>query len=198
MRVRIWTKLDAEILAERSHLDSPGALLISSPERLYDLVVMASPGSAVVEGQTIMELADCNNRSSSLNFRNGNWRSIKSAIVADYSAGWRERLAEGRVRRVPPGGALPQRAVTKSFFAAAVPDPKEHYIAVEIAMSEDSKLIEVNRSCDIGRLAEVRLERHALELISWLTQPWDKTAKLRRRIETQRRYRAAVTQMYNA
>ena len=50
--------------------------------------------------------------------------------------------------------------------------PEEDFIVAEISLPPDQKAVEANRACNIGRLAEVRLQRHSFALLSWLSGVW--------------------------
>jgi len=63
------------------------------------------------------------------------------------------------------------------LVAAAIPDIDEDYILVEIAMPQRETPIETDRSCNIGRLAEVRLERTQWDWVTRLANAWSGTAE---------------------
>jgi multidrug resistance efflux pump len=161
-------QLQAEILVLRSHLESLAHYDLNLPDGYIVWSVLASPGSAVVEGQTIMELADCRNAFAVVQFPERDLASIGVGDVAQIRLVGENEWRRGQVRRVRGSAARND----EMLLAAAVPDPTDHYIAVDISMPEVSGPIEANRACNIGRLAEVRLERHSFALISRLFNLW--------------------------
>ena len=58
----IAKQLGAEVAEERSRLDRIGHSDVALPADHVVWSVMASPGSTVTEGQTILDLADCSRR----------------------------------------------------------------------------------------------------------------------------------------
>ena len=158
-------QLQAQISALRSHMDDltyydsnlPGGYMVWS--------VQASPGSAVVEGQPILELADCRNTFLIVQFAERDMAGITAGDSADIRLIGENQWRRGTVRRVRGSAAR----TNDLLLAAAPPTPDEHFIVAEISMPRDENGIQANRACNIGRLAEVRLQRHSLALLSWLS-----------------------------
>jgi multidrug resistance efflux pump len=160
-------QLQAQISAVQSHMDTnlPAGHIVWS--------VQASPGSAVVEGQTIMELADCRNPFLIVQFPERELAGIAAGDTADIRLIGADEWRRGTVRRVRGSAARSD----DMLLAAAAPTPDDHFIVAEISMPLDEKGIEANRACNIGRLAEARLQRHSLALFGWLSGVWN-NAKL--------------------
>src|SRR5882672_1135182 len=152
--------------------------------------VLASPGSAVVEGQTIMELADCRNPFVAVQFPERELASISVGDIASIRLVGETEWRSGKVRRVRGSAARSD----EMLLAAAVPDPKDHDIVVDISMLQDARPMEVSRGCNIGRLAEVRLERHALALVSWFLMPWNNAVGITKNAEAVVPLRAAAAE----
>jgi multidrug resistance efflux pump len=159
----------AEISEVRMNVESLAHYDMNLPGGFIVWSVLASPGSAVIEGQTIMELADCRNPFVVVQFPERELASISVGDVAAIRLVGENEWTSGKVRRVRGSAARSD----EMLLAAAVPDPKDHDIVVDISMLEDARPMEVSRGCNIGRLAEVRLDRHAFALVSWLLKPWN-------------------------
>jgi hypothetical protein len=122
----------------------------------------------VIEGQTILELADCRNTFLIVQFAERDLAGIAAGDSADVRLIGEDEWRRGTVRGVRGSAAR----TNDMLLAAAPPTPDEHFIVAEISMPADRKGIEANRACNIGRLAEVRLQRHPLALLSWLSDMW--------------------------
>src|ERR1051326_1929456 len=161
-------ELEAQISALRTHTDNLAHYDTDLPAGYIVWSVQASPGSAVVEGQTIVELADCRNPFLIVQFPERELAAIAAGDTADVRLIGESEWRRGKVRRVRGSAAR----TNDMLLAAAPPTPEDHFIAAEISMPAGAKGIEANRACNIGRLAEVRLQRHALSLLSWLSGVW--------------------------
>ena len=165
-------QLKVEIASVRHHLESLERYDMTLPEGYIVWSVLASPGSAVVEGQTIMELADCRNPFVVVQFPERELASIRVGGHASIRLIGERQWQQGRIKNVRGSAAR-----SDELLAAAVPDPDDRYILVEIALPENAQPIEAERSCNIGRLAEVRLERIRWNWVHGLTDLWTGAAQ---------------------
>ena len=158
-------QLQAQISALRSHMDDLAHYDTNLPGGYMVWSVQVSPGSAVVEGQTILELADCRNPFLIVQFAERDLAGITAGDSADIRLIGENQWRRGTVRRVRGSAAR----TNDILLAAAAPTPDEHFIVAEISMPPDENGIQASRACNIGRLAEVRLQRHPFALLSWLS-----------------------------
>lgn len=166
-------QLKAEIAAMRSHLESLEHYDMTLPDGYIVWSVLASPGSAVVEGQTIMELADCRNPFVVVQFPERELSSIRVGGYASIRLIGDDEWLKGRIKRVRGSAAKND----EPLLAASVPDPGDRYILVEVALPSNAEPIEADRSCNIGRLAEVRLDRTQWDWIHRVADGWTGAAQ---------------------
>ena len=173
-------ELESEVLQERSRAIQLTAQIedeSSRVERLaqYELAMplnhvvwsaWASAGSAVTEGQTVLDLASCAQRFIAVELPEREFEQIKAGDPASVrligSSDWKQ----GQVRQVRGSAA---RADDR-LLAADVPGPTQGKISVEVRISEDDGRSEQNSFCNIGRLAEVRFQRRNLVFLDRLGQ----------------------------
>ena len=158
-------QLQAQITALRSHVDHLEHFDAKLPAGYMVWSVQASPGSAVVEGQTILELANCRNPFLIVQFPERELAGIAVGDTADIRLVGENEWRRGTVRRLRGSAARTDDVL----LAAAPPMPEDHFIVAEISLPPNEKAVEANRGCNIGRLAEVRLQRHSFALLSWLS-----------------------------
>jgi multidrug resistance efflux pump len=158
-------QLQAQISALRSHMDHLEHFDTNLPAGYMVWSVKASPGTAVVEGQTILELANCRNPFLIVQFPERELAGIAVGDTADIRLVGEDEWRRGTVRRLRGSAAR----TDDLLLAAAAPMPEDHFIVAEISLPPDEKQVEANRACNIGRLAEVRLQRHSFALLSWLS-----------------------------
>jgi multidrug resistance efflux pump len=163
----LMNQLSAKTPAIRSHFESLEHYAVKLPDGFMVWSVLANPGTAVVEGQAILELADCRHPFLVAEFPERSLASIRMGSGADFRLVGDNHWQKGVVRRIR--GSAARR--DDSLFAASMPNPKEHAIAVEIAMPENARQSEAGLSCDIGRLAEVRLHTSRFDPLRWLQMP---------------------------
>lgn len=160
------SQLNAKTPALRSFVESLDNYGFKLPEGHIVWSVLASPGTAVVEGQTILELADCQRPFIMAEFPERSLAAIKPGNSAYYRLIGDNAWQKGTVRRIRGSAARKDN----TFFAAAIPNPKENYISVEISMAGTAGPSDSDRACDIGRLAEVRLQSSSLDVLSWFVR----------------------------
>jgi len=93
-------QLKAEIAALGAHQESIEQYGVALPGGYIVWSILASPGSAVVEGQTIMELADCRNPFVVVQFPERELASIQIGDLASVRLIGEDQWQRGQVRRV--------------------------------------------------------------------------------------------------
>lgn len=147
--------LQAEITEERSRLEQLSDYQVTLPAGHLVWNVLASPGFAVVEGQPVLDLADCGRRFLVVNMPERDFETINAGDEAAVRLLGTDDWLEGRVQQVRGSAARSD----ERLLAAQVPDPPSHHITVEVALPKGSLAKDKSRFCDIGRLAEVRFDR---------------------------------------
>jgi multidrug resistance efflux pump len=152
----------AEIAEERSRLARADHYDLSLPADHVVWSVAASPGSMVTEGQTVLDLADCDRRFVAVELPERDFEQTKAgdmvAVRLIGSSDW----SQGRVRQVRGSAAR----TDDRLLAAQVPNPNPGNITVEITLSQDGFPAGSNSFCNIGRLAEVRFHRTRFGLVN--------------------------------
>lgn len=127
-----------------------------------------SPGSSVVEGQTILDLADCAHRFVAVELPERDFEQIRTGDAAEVrlfgSNGWRR----GLVQQIRGSAAR----TDDRLFAAQVPSPSPGTITVEVSLPGDDEFADGANFCGIGRLAEVRFRRQLFDLANVLSAAW--------------------------
>jgi multidrug resistance efflux pump len=178
-------ELETEQFQEKSKAAQSALAIAEEEGRLtrighYDLTlpadhvvwsVGASPGSTVVEGQFLLDLADCKHRFVAVELPEREFERIKTGDRAAVRLIGGDAWSYGQVRQVRGSAA---RADDR-LLAAQVPKPGTGSITVEIGLPAEDRSIEHNNFCGIGRLAEVRFPRLGMELpgfvnraLSWM------------------------------
>jgi multidrug resistance efflux pump len=152
------TQLAGEIEEEKSRVDHASRYDLPLPPRHVVWSVAASPGSAVTEGQSVLDLADCGRRFVVVELPERDFEKIKAGETADVrlvgGSGW----IEGRVQQVRGSAAR----ADERLLAAQVSAPNPGSISVEVVLPPEALVTDRNNFCDIGRLAEVRFQRMGL------------------------------------
>jgi multidrug resistance efflux pump len=185
-------ELEAEFLRESSKAAQLAAAITEEGERLgrvakYDVSLpadhvvwsmAASPGSTVVEGQFVMDLADCRHRFLVVELPEREFERIKTGDRADIRLVGGDDWSRGLVRQVRGSAARGD----DRLLAAQVLKQAAGSITVEIALPEDARPSDHNGYCGIGRLAEVRFPRSVAGLpalvsrtLHWITGNPDHT-----------------------
>jgi hypothetical protein len=128
----------------------------------------ASPGSAVTEGQTILDLADCEHRFVAVELPERDFEQIKTGDVAAVRLVGSTEWREGRVRQIRGSAA---RADDR-LFAAQIPSPGPAAITVEVSLPPDDAQGGGANFCGIGRLAEVRFPRPFFDVAKLAKVGW--------------------------
>ena len=160
-------QLTDEIAEEQNRLVRVDHYDLTLPPSHVVWSVAASPGSAVIEGQTLLDLADCGHRFVAVELPERDFEQIKSGDRTAVRLIGGNDWIEGTVRQVRGSAA---RADDR-LLAAQVPTPNPGNITVEVSLERSVTPADGNGFCDIGRMAEVRFERsmfglgHAVNLI---------------------------------
>jgi multidrug resistance efflux pump len=150
------TQLALEIAEERRRLEQLGQYSVTLPADHVVWAVPASPGSAVTEGQMVLDLVDCNHRFVAVELPEREFEQIKPNDPASVRLIGSTRWLVGTVRQVRGSAARGD----DRLLAAHVPAPTSGHITVEVALPDDDPIATVGRGyCGIGRLAEVRFQR---------------------------------------
>ncbi|MCK1712233.1 HlyD family efflux transporter periplasmic adaptor subunit [Bradyrhizobium sp. 143] len=165
-------QLATEIAEERARLERLGHYDLSLPAAHVVWSVAASPGSMVIEGQSVFDFADCEHRFIVAELPERDFEKIKAGDAAAVRLLGSREWKTGQVRQTRGSAAY----ADDRLLAARVPRPDPGSITVEISLPRDETSADRSGFCDIGRQAEVRFERPAtglLQLISgqlkWLT-----------------------------
>jgi multidrug resistance efflux pump len=156
----------AEISEERNRIARVSHYDLSLPAGHLIWSVAASAGSAVTEGQTVLDLADCVHRFVAVELPERDFEQIKAGDSAAVRLIGSSDWTEGHVRQVRGSAA---RADDR-LLAAQVPSPNPGNITVEVALSQNESPSGRNSFCNIGRLAEVRFQRTRLGFVKPVTQ----------------------------
>lgn len=148
-------QLGAEIAEERERVDRLGHADLALPEAHVVWAVSASSGSAVTEGQTLLDLADCAHRFVAVELPERDFEQIKAGDDAYVRLIGSDDWKLGEVRQVRGSAAR----TDDRLLAAQVPDPNAGSITVEVGLPKDGAMADRNNFCNIGRLAEVRFQR---------------------------------------
>ena len=154
----IAKQLSAEVTEERSRLERIGHSDVLLPADHVVWSVLASPGSTVTEGQTILDLADCTRRFVVVDLPEREFEQIKPNASAQVRLIGGDEWRQGNVLRVI-GSAV---RTDDRLLAAQVPHPTSSSITVEVELLQDRSEAEHSGFCNIGRLAEVRFQRSGL------------------------------------
>jgi multidrug resistance efflux pump len=157
----IAKQLAAEVTEERSRLDRIGHSDVVLPADHVVWSVLASPGSTVTEGQTILDLADCTRRFVVVDLPEREFEQIKPNAPAEVRLIGSDEWRQGQVRQVMGSAAR----TDDRLLAAQVPHPTSSSITVEVQLHQDLSEAEHSGFCNIGRLADVRFQRSGLGFV---------------------------------
>ena len=146
-------QVNAQLAAERELYARATSYQTVLPADHLIWSVEARPGSEVVEGQPLMNLADCRNRFVVVELPARKIERVGVGDVARVRLLGSDRWQNGHVRRIT-GGAARQ---DMRMFAAEMPRPGPRSFTVEVSL-ENVGAPDRRRSCDIGRPADVRFD----------------------------------------
>ncbi len=148
-------ELAAEIAEEDRLVENLGHFNLTLPPDHVIWSVPASPGSVVSQGQTVLDLADCDHRFAAVELPEREFENIKPGDPASVRLIGSNEWREGYVRQVRGSAA---RADDR-LLAAQVPAAARGNITVEVSLPDDGSHAANSSYCDIGRLADVRFQR---------------------------------------
>jgi multidrug resistance efflux pump len=148
-------QLAAEIAEERERLDHLDHADLALPGAHVVWSVSASPGSAVTEGQTLLDLADCTHRFVAVELPERDFERVKPGEPAYIRLIGSDDWTQGEIKRVRGSAARGD----DRLLAAQVPSPDAGSITVEVGLPPDGAMADRKNFCNIGRLAEVRFQR---------------------------------------
>jgi multidrug resistance efflux pump len=150
-----YAQLNAEIGAEMARMEEVSNYKADLPQGYVVWSTAASPGSAVTEGQTLMDLADCQHQFLVVELPERDFEKIKPGDVAMVRLVGSNNWQPGLVQKVRGSAARSD----DRLFAAQVPSVNSGFITVEVSLSSSDMAVDNANFCDIGRLAEVRFDR---------------------------------------
>ena len=158
------SQLESEMEAERERIRRLSHFDLALPTNHVVWSVAASPGSTVSEGQTLLDLAACENRFVVVELPEREFEQIKAGAPAYVRLFGSEEWKQGQVRQVRGSAAR----TDDRLLAARVPKPEANSITVEVGLPDDGTATDRNNFCNIGRLAEVRFQRSGFALFDGL------------------------------
>ncbi len=161
-------QLAIAIAEEEGRLNRVGHYDVTLPSDHVVWSMGASPGSTVVEGQFVMDLADCRHRFVAVELPEREFERIKTRDRAAVRLIGSDAWSYGQVRQVRGSAA---RADDR-LLAAQVPKPGTGSITVEIGLPDEDQSADHNNFCGIGRLAEVRFPRLGVEAPAFMSKAW--------------------------
>ena len=149
------SRLAANIAEERRQMEHLDDFALTLPPDHVVWSVPATPGSAVTEGQTVLDLADCDHRFVAVQLPEREFEQIKMGDSASVRLIGSDEWRTGEIRQVRGSAALDDGRL----LAARVPVPTQNSITVEVSLPPNIFRAGEGSYCDIGRLAEVRFSR---------------------------------------
>ena len=159
---------------ETGRLDRVSHFQLTLPAHHVVWSVAASPGSTVSEGQTVLDLADCEHRFVVVELPEREFEKIKAGTPALVRLIGSNDWTQGPIQQVRGSAA---RADDR-LLAAQVQRPDPGSITVEIGLPEDDAQADRNNFCNIGRLAEVRFQRAGFAFLDSVGRSYDSSSVL--------------------
>jgi multidrug resistance efflux pump len=161
-------QLTKEIETEKVRLQKIAGFDLTLPETHVVWSTAASPGSAVTEGQTILDLADCAHKFVAVELPERDFEKVKVGSIAAVRLVGSNEWLTGRVQNIRGSAANSDHRL----FAAQVRAPTPGTITVEVALPANQQRAD-GSFCGIGRLAEVHFPRADFGMPSALVQFFD-------------------------
>jgi multidrug resistance efflux pump len=149
------SQVATQIAQERDRFARMSHSEVSLPAKHVVWSVAASPGSTVAEGQTVLDLAACQDRFVSVELPERDFERFRAGAPAYVRLVGGDDWIEGQIRQVRGSAAR----TDDRLLAAQVKRPDANSITVEIGLPDNDPEANRNSFCNIGRLAEVRFER---------------------------------------
>lgn len=148
--------LSSAIGAEKRRLAEEGKFEVSLPAGFVVWSTAASPGSAVIAGQRVMDLADCRHRFVTVELPGREFEQIRPGDRAAIRLVGGDTWTFGYVRHQRGSAAY----ADNRLLAARLPKPSSGSTTVEVDLPQNAWPGDrVKNFCNIGRLAEVRFSR---------------------------------------
>ncbi len=162
------TQFETAIAQEEKHLTSKGEFDLVLPANHVVWSTAASPGSTVVEGQFVMDLADCRNRFLVVELPERDFERINPGGRASVRLIGSSTWVDAYIRQLRGSAAR----MDDRLLAAQLPKPHSSAITVEVALPTGTYATENSSFCNIGRLAEVRFPRLETGLSGMISGVW--------------------------
>ena len=157
-------QLESEIAKERERIIDTTRYDFTLPQEHLVWAISASPGSTVVEGQSLIDLADCTRRFVSVELPEREAESIRRGDVAQIRLLGSAHWITGVVERMRGSSAL----TDERLYAAKPAAPSERQVSIDVLLAGAAPGEDSSRQCDIGRQAEVRFDRGLPRLAAFL------------------------------
>ena len=162
-------QLENDLANERMRVERTSSYEFVLPAGHVVWNITASPGAGVVEGQTIMDLASCLRRFIIVELPARDFESVRPGSSAEVRLLGSDNWMTGTIVQVLGSAAFQD----DRLLAAKVLKSAAQGITVEVSLGSDSLSTDSGRYCDIGRMAEVHIERdrlNPLKLLDHITQ----------------------------
>jgi multidrug resistance efflux pump len=163
-----FDRLAADIDEERNRVERMDHYELAMPASHIVWSVAASAGSAVTEGQTLLDFADCGRRFVAVELPERDFEQIKAGDTAKVRLIGGSEWSDGKVRQVRGSAARSD----ERLLAAQVPAPNAGNVTVEVEIAGTMTAADGDRFCNIGRLAEVRFHRPILRVADAYFRLW--------------------------
>ena len=159
------SQLANDIAEERRRVEHLGQYTVTLPPDHVIWSLPASPGSVVEQGQTVLDLADCDRRFVAVELPEREFENIRPGDPASVRMIGSNEWRQGIVRQVQGSAA---RADDR-LLAAQVPAAARGNITVEVSLPESTPAAH-SSYCNIGRLADVRFQRRTPAFVETVSQ----------------------------
>jgi multidrug resistance efflux pump len=159
-----YAQLAEQIAEERKRLNRVDHADLALPSAHVVWSVTASPGSAVTEGQILLDLADCTDRFVAVELPERDFERVKPGDPAYIRLIGSDDWKRGEVKQIRGSAAR----TDDRLLAAQVPTPDAGSVTVEVGLPPEAAMADRNNFCNIGRLAEVRFQRAYLGFLDGL------------------------------
>jgi hypothetical protein len=146
-----------ESAAERKQFDRLSHFDLLLPANYVVWSAPASPGATVSEGQTLLDLAACENRFVDVELPERDFEQIIPGAPAFVRLMGNSNWKQGRVLQVRGSSAYSDDRLLAAQIRRSDQNPNS--ITVEVGLPNDDVRTDRNNFCNIGRLAEVRFRR---------------------------------------
>lgn len=149
-----------ELAEERRRLARATEYALTIPAGHVVWARAVSAGTAVAEGQPVLDLADCNRRFISAELSERDFEAVDIGAHASVRLVGSSDWVRGRITQVVGSAAKRE----ERLLAANVPQPGTRRIRVDIALPGNVLSKGADHRCEIGRVAEVRFNRFGIDI----------------------------------